>query len=188
MSLVDCGELEALRAGRREACQAFVDAHYRGVYGFFLWLTNDRDSAADLTQETFAAFWESVADPARAVGTDLKAWLYGIARNRWRKRCRDRRPSRSLDDALLVPETLPGPESLTIGVAEADRIIRAVASLPADYREALVLRVFQELGYRQVAAALGISEGLARWRVHQGRLRLLRELTREDEEGSRGPD
>src|SRR5207253_9654939 len=54
--------LDRLRAWDRKAGEAFVDAHYRGVYGFFLWLTNDRDAAADLTQETFAAFWETLPD------------------------------------------------------------------------------------------------------------------------------
>src|SRR5437870_4088968 len=78
--------MAALRAGERRACAAFVEAHYRGVYRFFTWLTRDPEAAADLTQETFAAFWESLGDPKRGVAPDLKAWLYGIARNRWRKR------------------------------------------------------------------------------------------------------
>src|SRR5947199_5824680 len=100
----------ALRAGERRACEAFVDAHYRGVYRFFTWLTGNPEAAEDLTQETFTAFWESLADGRRTVAPDLKAWLYGIARNRWRKRCRDRQPSEApLEIALEVRDPVPGP-------------------------------------------------------------------------------
>jgi RNA polymerase sigma-70 factor, ECF subfamily len=180
-----CWSLEALRARQREACEAFVDAHYRGVYRFFAWLTGDREGAADLTQETFAAFWEStdrLEAAGDASGPDLKAWLYGIARNRWRKRCRDdravgsglpgegaERSLASLDEAADFPDGAPGPEALAMAALDATTAARAVAGLPPDYREALVLRVFQELSYGQIAEALCISEGLARWRVHRAR-------------------
>jgi len=65
-------------------------------------------------------------------------------------------------------------------------VARAVAALPSDYREALVLRVFEELTYRQIAAALAITEELARWRVHRARLWLRARLQSETvEEGNR---
>jgi RNA polymerase sigma factor (sigma-70 family) len=170
------GDVLAGPGGRdRKAYEAFVETHYRGVYRFFLWLTNDPDASFDLTQETFAAFWESTAQPGRQgqPGLDLKAWLYGIARNRWRKRCRDGcRDLVSLEEALDVPDPTPGPEAEAVAGLEAGRVARAVAELPADLREALVLRVFEELAYSQIAAALGIREGLARWRVHRARLAL----------------
>jgi RNA polymerase sigma factor (sigma-70 family) len=123
----------------------------------------------------FAAFWESTARLPEAGGAplDLKAWLYGIARNRWRKRCRAGGPaSASLEEALELPDRAPGPEAALLAAMDAGQVAQAVADLPADYREALVLRVFEELSYSQLAAALGISEGLARWRVHQARNRL----------------
>src|SRR5687767_7330420 len=77
----ESGLLRALQARERAPCERFVQAHYRGVYRFFLWLTNDADAAADLTQETFAAFWESTGrlSEGSRPPLDLKAWLYGIA-------------------------------------------------------------------------------------------------------------
>ena len=169
MSVRERREFEELRAMRRAACEAFVDAHYRGVHRFFLWLTNDPDAAADLTQETFAAFWQSLAERDEESVPDLKAWLYGIARNRWRKRCRDSRGFRPLEEVADLPDGAPGPQALALAALEADEVARAGSRLPADFREALVLRVFQELGYAQVGEALGIGEGLARWRVHRAR-------------------
>lgn len=164
---------------RRELCEEFVDAHYPAIYRFFVWLTNNPDTAADLTQETFAAFWETAGSLAE--GPDWKLWLYGIARNRWRKRCRaGARRTDPLDAALELPDTAPAPGDAVIASLEAEATARAVADLPADYREALVLRVFQELTYAQIAGLLGIGEGLARWRTHQAR-RLLRAALQEEE-------
>jgi RNA polymerase sigma-70 factor (ECF subfamily) len=176
------GLLDRLRARERAACEAFVDAHYASVYRFFRWLTNDPDASADLTQESFAGFWTSLTRLDAARAGDLKAWLYGIARNRWRKRCRtEYRGSgplfQPLDAAGETIDPAPGPEETILAGWAAERVARAVAGLPPDYREAFVLRVFQELPYPQIAELLGIGEGLARWRVHQGRLRLRRQLS-----------
>jgi RNA polymerase sigma-70 factor (ECF subfamily) len=176
--------LEALRSRQRNVCEAFVGTYYQGVYRFFLWLTNERESASDLTQETFAAFWASMDRIQTAQSVDLKAWLYGIARNRWRKWCRDSPvPDAPLEEALGLPDDAPGPEALAMAALEADEVARAVAELSPPFREALVLRVFEELSYRQIAAVLSISEELARWRTHRARqcLRVALEEMREKE-------
>jgi RNA polymerase sigma-70 factor (ECF subfamily) len=168
----DGERLEALRSREPEVCAAFVAAHYRGVFRFFSWLTRDREAAADLTQETFAAFWQSL--DGRAEAPPLRQWLYGIARNRWRKRCRDETPGGGpsgleLAVAEALPDAAPGPEARVISALSAAHVRAAVAALPADYREALVLRVFEEWDYSQIGQALGIDDGLARWRVHRAR-------------------
>lgn len=175
--------LAALRARQREACERFVDAHYRGVYRFFHWLTARKEQAEDLTQETFAEFWRSLDRGDCPAIPDLKAWLYGIARNRWRKWCRDASPPcADLEEALDLPDAAPGPEAQFLTALERAAVVKAVAALPADFREVLVLRVFQEMSYRQIAAALSISEELARWRVHRARRRLRAEMAAKREE------
>jgi RNA polymerase sigma-70 factor (ECF subfamily) len=184
VALLECAELTSLRERKPVACAAWVEAHYRGVHAFFWWLTRDAESAADLTQETFLAFWDSLARLDPCADPDLKAWLYGIARNRWRKRCRDaREAAAALEEALEVPDGTPGPEARLLERLEAEAVARGLAALPAEYREVLVLRVFQELSYGQIAEALGITAGLARWRAHQGRLRLRAALTAERTDG-----
>lgn len=171
------GELDGLRAWRGDVCAAFVDRHYRQVYRFFQWLTGDPETAADLTQETFAVFWESIGriDPGSV--PDLKAWLFGIARNRWRKRMRDRPPAcEELESGLEVADATPGPEEVALAHLDSDQVMQAVGDLPPDLREALVLRVFQELDYPEIAEILGIGLSLARWRVHRARQRLRNRL------------
>lgn len=182
MVIQDRSLLERLRARDPATCEEFVDAHYPGVYRFFRWLTNDPNASADLTQESFAGFWASLSRLEAERSPDLKAWLYGIARNRWRKRCRTAQAGgelgrNSLDAAQEIHDPAPGPEEVALAAWDAAVVARAVADLPPDYREALVLRVFQELSYSEIAETLGIGEGLARWRVHQARSWLRRTLT-----------
>ena len=166
--------------------EAFVRMHYRGIYRFFVWLTRSPDTAADLTQETFAAFWEARAKhrlPEDPGGEEARAWLYGIARNRWRKRCRDAGPpAECLDEALAIPSEEPGPDARLFQRLDWERVSAAAADMPLEYREALVLRVWAELSYAEIAEALGIGEGLARWRVHRGRSWLRATLAREGAE------
>jgi RNA polymerase sigma-70 factor (ECF subfamily) len=167
---------------QRQLDEAFLDVHYRDVYRFFLWLSNDPDLAADLTQESFAAYWESRRRAQLPGEADRRAWLYAVARNRWRKRCRDLHPTSGVDEALECPDASPGPPELLEQSWNVSRIARAVAGLPFDFREALVLRVFEELSYGEISEVLGIGEGLARWRVHRARILLAAEIAREDEE------
>jgi RNA polymerase sigma factor (sigma-70 family) len=168
------------------ACAAFVDAHYGGVYRCLFGLTRDADAAADLTQETFAGFWESLARWDAARPLDLRAWLYGIARNRWRKHRRraGHEAEAPLEAAGELAGPEPGPAARLVGRVEQEALWDAVAALPPALREVLVLRVFEELSYAQIAEALLVSEGLARWRVCQARRLLVRRLTQSAEEES----
>jgi RNA polymerase sigma-70 factor, ECF subfamily len=164
--------LEQLLRREKQACEAFVDLHYRGVHRFFFWLTGSRDAAADLTQETFACFWESLGRREGGAGLDPKAWLYGIARNRWRKRLRGQKSWAALEEAVEVPDAALGPEEVVLRTLETEEVLGALTALAPELREALVLRVFQELSYAEIGEALLISEGLARWRVHRARTKL----------------
>ena len=157
----------------RGTCAEFVEANYRSLYRWFLWLTNSSSDAADLTQDTFVALWESL-DRFRE-DMPLKPWLYGIARNVWRKRCAQRDEEPMDEESFAeMPDPNPTPEQAMLN-KEATRILEeAVAQLPHDYREAVTLRFWEDLDYSEMAQMLSISEELARWRVHQGR-KLLRE-------------
>jgi RNA polymerase sigma-70 factor (ECF subfamily) len=170
-----CGK-EALHPHDRDAAVRFVDQYYRKIYSFFWWLAGNRAHAADLTQDVFAAFWDSLA---RTKVRDQKSWLYQIARNRWRKHCRERhRGDRELQHGSDSADCSSNPADL-VAEAESDtQVGAAVRRLPAVYREVVILRYWHDLSHKEIATIQGVPVALSRWRLFRGRS-LLRELLSE---------
>lgn len=146
---------------------------YAGLYRWFCHLTASPDRAADLTQETFAAFWVSAA--RRPPGVEPRTWLYAIGRNLWRKRLRDRK--------VHEPAVLDGMEAAGASPERGaqdrefrEAVARAVAELPPELREAFTLRFWGEFRYEQIGEVQGVDPGLARWRYFAARRRLHRAL------------
>jgi RNA polymerase sigma factor (sigma-70 family) len=156
--------------------EQLVAANYARLYRWFLWLTNNSSDAADLTQETFVAVWQSLH--RFETHKPMAPWLFGIARNVWRNHnsARAQRASTTLELLQNPPPATLNPEEIMLAREASALLERAVAELPADYREAVVLRFWEDLGYSEIAEALSISEGLARWRVHQARKLLAHRL------------
>ncbi len=137
-------------------------------------MTHAPEQAADLTQATFAAFWESSG--RRGPGISPTTWLYAIGRNLWRKRLRDRRPHES----AMLDQVAAGGRSVEQGVQDrefTEAAGHAVAELSPDLREAFTLRFWNEFSYEQIAAVQGVEPGLARWRYFAARRRLQDALT-----------
>jgi RNA polymerase sigma-70 factor (ECF subfamily) len=162
----------SLSLGNRIACERFVREQYSDLYRWFVWLTNCPHRAADLTQSTFAAFWESLSRPAPEASP--RTWLFAIGRNQWRKELRDHKSHSNgdaenedplnevCDDALSPQEILEHREFAAALESE-------VAALAPDFREALVLRLWQDFAYDEIATVQGITPELARWRFFRAR-------------------
>lgn len=153
-----------------DAFASFYRRHAAPVAGFFLARTGDRELAADLTAETFAAALSARRryDPAKGAAA---GWLYGIARNklaksRERGRVEDRARRRlgmarlELDDAALEQ------------IEAAATATALLADLPDDQRSAVQARVVDERSYEEIAAGLRTSESVIRKRVSRGLSRL----------------
>ena len=191
MELVVENEFQTLTADDRTACERFVRDEYDGLYRWFLWLTNCPHRAADLTQETFAAFWASLA--RKSPDTSPRTWLFAIGHNQWRKDCRDRKSHASngdeFDDDLVdqISDSGPSPHEIAEHREFASALEAEVAKLPDDFREVLTLRLWQEFDYDEIAAVQGIKPELARWRFFRARqilrARLKAFCLREDSDG-----
>lgn len=140
MSAADKGTLDKLRAGDRSACERFVREHYQGLYGWLYRLSGCRHGAEDLTQESFAAFWESLRRTTPHVGA--RTWLYSIARNQWRKHCRSRGAARQreIDDLDAITASDPSPSASLEQREFADALEAAMDELSAELREVFSLR------------------------------------------------
>ena len=173
VALVVENEFGTLTGGDRTAGDRFVREQYEDLFRWFLWLTDCPHRAADLTQETFAAFWASLS--RTTPDTSPRTWLFSIGRNQWRKDCRDRKShawnSDELGDDLLdqISDSAPSPEQVAEHREFAVALEAEVAKLPPDFREVFSLRIWQEFDYDAIAAVQGIKPELARWRFFRAR-------------------
>ncbi|MGH9891998.1 MAG: RNA polymerase sigma factor [bacterium] len=163
----------ALRRSTREP-EAFLrlyDEHASSLLAFLARRVHEADAALDLTAETFA---QAYAARHRFRGdTDAAAtsWLYTIARRQLARYLRGGRAERRALARLgiSVPQLTEGEVSRIEELADLERlrtVIRAeLERLSASQREALRLRLFEDLPYPLVARRLGISEEAARARV-----------------------
>lgn len=176
-----------LKQRDRSAWEQFVAQEYAHVFHLHLRLTSDRDAAADLTQETFAAAYTSI-ETFRGQ-CKPSTWLYGVALNcnRAWQRARGRfEPQDELPDDL--PDPKPTAEELAILREWRERVYEAVGRLPEIYRRTVALRYFAGLSAAEVAAGEGVDEGTVRWRCHQALRKLwvmLQPVIREENEGER---
>ena len=171
----DRTDAELLAEARRDP-EAFGELYSRHVAAVHGWHARRIPwAAADLTAETFAQAWlarRRFRD--RREGTALP-WLLGIARNVLRETARRDRIATHARERLGLPLDLAGNE----GFDDVDErlspqraLARALAGLPAHERDALELRVVDELPYDEVAARLDIRPAAARLRVSRALRRL----------------
>jgi len=145
----------------------------RDVFRFALFLSGRPEEADDITAETFVRAWAS-REPIR-VGT-VKAYLLMIARNLHRERFRKNARHVFMEDVTVPDHILidpaRGPEEDITTRRELARVVRAMQQLPEADRAALLMRAQDEMPYEEIAAALGISVGAAKVKVHRARLKL----------------
>lgn len=141
--------------------------HAPAVYRFALGLCGNRARAEDLVSETFVRLLTRA--PAIRTQTVL-AYLLAVARNTYlTSRHRQEREVPLVDD-YPAPDIDPG-QRLDLQ-AELAATLQALSRLPEGERAALLLRADHELSYEEIAAALGITTGAAKVRVHRARMRL----------------
>lgn len=167
---VAAGDMAALEAIYREEAGA--------VYRYALALGGNPAWAADATQEAFIAFAERPQGFDAARGT-LGAYLAGIARHalaaRWRE-AGTLEPWPDADDAeadgLGAIGEAASPEALLVRAQDLASVWAALRTMPAVFREAIVLVDLQERPYAEAARIAGIELNTLRTRVHRGRARL----------------
>jgi RNA polymerase sigma-70 factor (ECF subfamily) len=164
--------LHRMFAGDEEAFASLYRERHGAVYRFALQMTGSVTIAEDVTQEVFVALIQHGRrfDPARGA---LASFLYGIARNFVLRRLKkDRWMDGELEDSAGDDDLL---QDLTRREA-IDNVRRAVLSLPATYREVVVLCDLQDLSYQDAADVLACPVGTVRSRLNRGRTMLASKL------------
>lgn len=181
MSADDECLVERLRAGDAGAFSATYERHSGAIFRFLVRLSGRQDLAEDLFQET----WLRVARHARRLrpDTNLRAWLYTVARNLARSHARWAVVDAASLEAVARWWYLPGgtPHDAAVASSSAARLQAALARLPSAGREILLLVAGEGLAVDEAARVLGVSPEAARQRLHRARAQLGRALPSEDE-------
>jgi len=168
---------------RRFQFEALAKKHQRDIFNAALRMTGSYADAEDLSQEALVKAY--VAFDQFALGTNFRAWLLRILTNthinRYRRACRTPETVAWEDITDGGARRIPQERSLDLPVEmqvladiQDDNIGPALANLPDEFREAVILSDMHELSYKEIAETLHIPLGTVRSRIFRGR-RLLRE-------------
>ena len=182
-----------VEAALRDPAQ--FDALYRKylaqVYAYALYELADHHAAEDATERTFLRalaalprFRELARPEDGPEASTFRVWLFRIARNvvANERRSRRRRPAASLDAALGAGLAIADGTDLEADAVTRDdaaEALRAMRTLPDDWRRALVLRFVDEMSTAEIAGVLGRSEGAVRVLIHRALGSVARELGRD---------
>jgi RNA polymerase sigma-70 factor (ECF subfamily) len=182
--------IEELRAGlrREENFHRLFDLYYGRVFHFFAKRGMPPEDCRDLTQDTFVGIYKGVGSFRGEA--ELETWIFKIASNLFRKRLRwsaaEKRAGTDValdslggedgsmlgDGPVEIPATGEAPGGRVLD-AERSRLLRAaVRTLPDQMRKCLILRVYYDLKYREIAAVMRISIETVKAHLFQARLRM----------------
>jgi RNA polymerase sigma-70 factor, ECF subfamily len=167
-------------ASKAELDRAFEDlyrAHLRDVYSYAYYRVGNHHDAEDLTEQAFLQAYRHFERARReSDGRPLRPWLIRIAHNLASNYHRDRarRPEAALD-AVEPPSHPHGTERVVEGREELRDVIEHLQELPDDRREALIMRFALGMSNREIARALGRSDGATKVLIHRA-IKQLEEL------------
>jgi RNA polymerase sigma factor (sigma-70 family) len=177
----DAQDMARLAGGHDAALNNLMDRHAERLFHFLVRSLQNETDAADLAQETFVKIFQSRAkfDPQQKFST----WLFTIASNlvrdryRWRSRhqqvsldAENDQTESALKDTLTAVE--PPPDQRMQTEERADEVRKAVAALPEDLKQPLILAVYQDLPQAEIAATLKCSVKAVETRIYRARQQL----------------
>jgi RNA polymerase sigma factor (sigma-70 family) len=169
------GDTDAARSRR---FQQLALPHLDAAYNLARWLCGNPNDADDVVQEAFLRAFRFF-DTFR--GDTARPWLLAIVRRTWYTEWRRRAPSHdmlefddTMDDATFDGWSAGGddPQTLLIRDEDTKLVHEALALLPVEYREVLILRELEEMGYREIAMVADVPIGTVMSRLARGRRKL----------------
>ena len=171
----DQADVARVLAGEIAAFEGIVRRWQSPLINLAYRFCGDRGRAEDMAQEAFLRAYRGL--PQWRGDSAFSTWLFALATNLYRSELR-RIPARAMPlEDIAEPRD---PRAIDGGLEELDRdraVRRAVDTLPAKYREALICFYFQEMDVTAAAASLGIAEGTLKARLFRGRKMLESKLS-----------
>jgi RNA polymerase sigma factor (sigma-70 family) len=162
--------MQKVRDGDLAKMAVLFERHHRALFRYFLRLTGNRESSEDLVQDVFfrmLKYRHTYQD-----GSPFTAWMYQVGRNAYMDAIQKHKGEPPLyhewEQASAEPaSTEPDPSELLRRRQEIGVLRRALAALPVEKREVLVLSRFQNLKYEQIADILSCDVGTVKVRVYR---------------------
>lgn len=173
--------LAAAQNGDAEAFGRLVQCHQNNVYRLAYRMLHDRDEAAEITQEAMVRAWQHLS---RFRGeAPFAGWLSKIAihltLNRLREKRKFVRPDDEEQHEAVIDHAEHHDETPLVALLNRETrkaLDQAISELPDEFRTPLVLRVYQEYSYEQIAEALELPLGTVMSRLYRARERLSRRV------------
>ena len=149
------------------------------LYNFAHWLTQNREEAEDLVQETYTKALKGFS--SFQLGTNFRAWMYRILRNTFLTSRTGLRATSTVsldseeDGADLAVES-ETPETILMSRSNSQLVQRAIENLPLHYREIILLCEVEEMSYQEIAETLSIPIGTVMSRLSRARKTLRNSL------------
>jgi RNA polymerase sigma factor (sigma-70 family) len=160
--------------------ESSVLCHLDAAYNLARWLAHNPHDAEDIVQESYLRALRAF-DTFRS--SDARCWLLSIVRNTsytWLKKNRSRGPKFIADEEMseIAGDEQNEPSAELFRRADRELLREAMEQLPVEYREAIVLREFEGLSYRQIAEIAQVPIGTVMSRLARARKQLEQSLAK----------
>jgi RNA polymerase sigma-70 factor (ECF subfamily) len=140
------------QGGDMGAFEELVRRHQRGLFSYLYRMCRNTSDAEEMAQAAMIKAWEKLAGFRGA--SSFKTWLYRIGTNLCLNLRTRRKPTEEMDETLAAPDS-ERPEQAFQQKVREDAVRGALERLPADQRAALVLSVYQDMSYKEIAETMG---------------------------------
>ncbi len=178
----------------RAQFEALVSPWFDGLYASALRLTRNERNAEDLVQDTVMRAWRFFDKFEQ--GTNFRAWIFKILTNTFINTYRRDSREKALSDeserqavearffSADLTEQTQNPEDFLIDRVMSEDVVRAIDTLPIDFRMVVILADLQEFSYKEIAEVLNVPVGTVMSRLFRGRKALQKMLLARENEGS----
>ena len=146
---------------------------FDSLYNFAHWLTQNREEAEDLVQETYAKALKGFG--SFQTGTNFRAWIFRILRNTFLTSRTGLAATKTVpletedDQEQTMAVSRQTPESILLEQADQQRVQMALEQVPVIFREVLLLCDVEEMSYQEIAETLAVPIGTVMSRLHRAR-------------------
>lgn len=186
MHISDNNIVTNIKRGDTEAYSELVQRYQKPVFNLMYRFSQSKTDAAELTQDVFSKAFEKL--PSFQTGRNFFSWLYTLAMNHGRdflrQQERKRNGLRFYTDSIQQDESSISLDSLE-NKQEIDKMFMALAELPHEKRELLLLRYQQELSISELGEIFNLSPSAVKMRIHRSLDLLKKQLTEKPDTNER---